>query len=233
MVTREILNSYTATALRKEISKTNIRGYSKMTKKELIDVMMKNKERFSHMKQQEFVAPKKTKRGTGTVGQAKKFMAGIQDKSKEVKKTADVKPKKETPKPKPVDKPTTQQNTEDEYTYIFLPPKGEPRVVPKSKSQNETKFLKETLGGSKMIIPIYQLFNEKLHGGPKAFYHSTRYVGEKLRKEDLPDWKHFDLIRRLSKENKAKFSLFASETDNGIIRMTKSQYNKSRTTFRF
>ena len=50
MVTREILNSHPITNLKKEISKTNIRGYSKMTKAQLVDVMMKNKERFGHIK---------------------------------------------------------------------------------------------------------------------------------------------------------------------------------------
>ena len=32
MITREILNSHTVSTLRKEISKSNIKGYSKMTK---------------------------------------------------------------------------------------------------------------------------------------------------------------------------------------------------------
>ncbi len=50
MVTRDILHSHPITNLRKEISKTNIKGYSKMTKAQLVDVMMKNKERFGHIK---------------------------------------------------------------------------------------------------------------------------------------------------------------------------------------
>tara|TARA_R110001632_G_scaffold229441_1_gene365567 strand:- start:6508 stop:7137 length:630 start_codon:yes stop_codon:yes gene_type:complete len=58
MPTREILNSHTAPTLRKEISKTNIKGYSKMTKPELIDIMMKNSERFQHIKKKD-KAPKK------------------------------------------------------------------------------------------------------------------------------------------------------------------------------
>ena len=49
-VTRDILNSHPISNLRKEIAKTNIRGYSKMTKAQLVDVMMKHKERFSHIK---------------------------------------------------------------------------------------------------------------------------------------------------------------------------------------
>jgi len=49
-VTREILNSHPIGNLKKEIAKTNIRGYSKMKKSELVDVMIKNKERFGHIK---------------------------------------------------------------------------------------------------------------------------------------------------------------------------------------
>jgi len=50
MLTKEILNSHPATTLKKEISKTNIKGYSKLKKGELVELMMKNKERFSHIK---------------------------------------------------------------------------------------------------------------------------------------------------------------------------------------
>ena len=70
MLTREILDSHPATTLKKEISKTNIKGYSKMTKKQLLDVMMANKERFSHIKKKEYVPPKRTKKA-----EPKKVMA--------------------------------------------------------------------------------------------------------------------------------------------------------------
>lgn len=62
MVTREILDSHPASTLKKEISKTNIKGYSKMKKKQLIDVMMANKERFGHIKKKEYAPPKRTKK---------------------------------------------------------------------------------------------------------------------------------------------------------------------------
>ena len=63
MPTVEILNSHPISFLRKEISKTNIKGYSKMKKKELIELMMKNKDRFHHIAKKEAsvkvkVAPK-------------------------------------------------------------------------------------------------------------------------------------------------------------------------------
>lgn len=50
MVTREILESHPVSTLKKEIGKTNIRGYSKLGKKEIIDLMLENKERFDHIK---------------------------------------------------------------------------------------------------------------------------------------------------------------------------------------
>ena len=50
-----ILNSHPVSVLKKEISKTNIKGYSKMKKPELIVLMMKaeNKPRFKHIKMRE------------------------------------------------------------------------------------------------------------------------------------------------------------------------------------
>lgn len=53
MTTKEILNSHSVDTLRKEVSKANIKGYSKMKKKELIELMLKTPERFSHIKPKE------------------------------------------------------------------------------------------------------------------------------------------------------------------------------------
>ncbi len=47
---REILESHSASALKAEIRKSNIKGYSKMTKGELVNLMLKHKDRFSHIK---------------------------------------------------------------------------------------------------------------------------------------------------------------------------------------
>jgi len=46
----KILKSYTIGELRKEISKTGIKGYSKLKKPELIELMMQTPERFSNLK---------------------------------------------------------------------------------------------------------------------------------------------------------------------------------------
>jgi hypothetical protein len=55
MPTTAILNSHPLTVLKKEVSKTNIKGYSKMKKAELIVLMMtsQNRPRFHHIKMRE------------------------------------------------------------------------------------------------------------------------------------------------------------------------------------
>jgi predicted ATP-dependent protease len=43
------LRSYSTKELKKEISATNIKGYSKMRREELIEFMVKHQERFKHL----------------------------------------------------------------------------------------------------------------------------------------------------------------------------------------
>lgn len=61
MPTIKILESHPVSVLKKEISKTNIKGYSKMKKSEIIDLMMKpeHKDRFHHI---EMAKPKLSKK---------------------------------------------------------------------------------------------------------------------------------------------------------------------------
>jgi len=51
MITKEILESHSVTVLKKELSKTNIKGYSKMKKSEVVALMLKpeHSQRFSHI----------------------------------------------------------------------------------------------------------------------------------------------------------------------------------------
>ena len=60
MVSREILNSHPVSVLKKEISKTNIKGYSKMKKNEVVDLMLspEHEGRFDHIE----IASSKKKR---------------------------------------------------------------------------------------------------------------------------------------------------------------------------
>jgi hypothetical protein len=50
MTSKNILQSHPMRNLKKEVSKTNIKGYSKMKKEEIINLMMKYQDRFKHIK---------------------------------------------------------------------------------------------------------------------------------------------------------------------------------------
>tara|TARA_R110001606_G_scaffold294818_1_gene442493 strand:- start:381 stop:740 length:360 start_codon:yes stop_codon:yes gene_type:complete len=45
-----ILKSHSVATLKKEISKSNVKGYSKMKKAEIIELMLEHKEKFGHIK---------------------------------------------------------------------------------------------------------------------------------------------------------------------------------------
>ena len=62
MVTKEILLSHPVKTLKSEVSKTNIKGYSKMKKDEIIELMLKYKSRFSHIKKRDQKPKEKQKK---------------------------------------------------------------------------------------------------------------------------------------------------------------------------
>lgn len=66
MITREILNSHPISTLRKEVSKYNkevaVRGYSKMKKSEVVELMMKHQDKFKHIKMNEKAPRKKAEK---------------------------------------------------------------------------------------------------------------------------------------------------------------------------
>ena len=90
---REIFNSHPVSVLKKEISKTNIKGYSKMKKGQIVDLMMKNKERFKHIKMAEKKAPAPAKKPTTPPPKKKKIKLNVLPKTP---------PKKAPPKAKKV-----------------------------------------------------------------------------------------------------------------------------------
>jgi len=59
MPTMELLKSHTLKELRKEVSKTNIKKYSKLNKMDLIELMIKkeNKDMFHHMETKTHTMP--------------------------------------------------------------------------------------------------------------------------------------------------------------------------------
>jgi len=99
---KNILNSYNTTELKRFISKTNIKGYSKLRKEELIELMLKNAERFNHIK----MKPAKPKKA-----QPKK----VEPKKEQPKK---VEPKKAVKKPVEPKKPN-EDSFINEYDTIY------------------------------------------------------------------------------------------------------------------
>jgi hypothetical protein len=140
MLTREILDSHPASTLKKEISKTNIKGYSKMTKKQLIDVMMANKERFGHIKKKEYVPPKRTapkKAEPPKKPAPKKVMA---------KPKPDTEPKRPSEPKRPQPKPDTEPKRPSEPKRPQPKPDTEPkrpsepkRPAPKKETDKERR----------------------------------------------------------------------------------------------
>ena len=88
-LTREILSSHPVAHLKKFISSTNIKGYSRMKKAEVIDLIMSNKSRFSHIKKHTPDMKIKPKKDDKVV----KFLDEIAHKNidEKVKKTIGVK----------------------------------------------------------------------------------------------------------------------------------------------
>ena len=61
MPTFEILNSHAVSTLKKEISKHNIKGYSKMKKADIIKLMIHHKDKFGHVVKKEKITKLKSK----------------------------------------------------------------------------------------------------------------------------------------------------------------------------
>ena len=82
-ITREILNSHPVSTLKKEVAKTNIKGYSKMKKAEVVELMMKNKDKFGHIRKKgEASAPaSKPKKPSGKAKETKKPESKISDET--------------------------------------------------------------------------------------------------------------------------------------------------------
>jgi hypothetical protein len=100
------LESHPVAVLKKEISKTNVKGYSKMKKAEVVSLMLKHKDRFNHIKHKsdsQKPAPKEKKPEPKEVPKEKKpikFKVTKIEEPKEKKKDPAPKEKKKDPAPK-------------------------------------------------------------------------------------------------------------------------------------
>ena len=61
MTTFEVFNSHAVSTLKKEISKHNIKGYSKMKKADVIKLMIHHKDKFGHIVKKEKITKLKSK----------------------------------------------------------------------------------------------------------------------------------------------------------------------------
>jgi len=94
---REIFNSHPVAVLKKEIAKTNIKGYSTMKKPQIVELMMKNKSRFSHIKMADkpvrgrTAKPQPSKKPTASEGKPaeKKEAPKLKGRAKALKEEAD------------------------------------------------------------------------------------------------------------------------------------------------
>ena len=130
MVTKEILMSHPVATLKKEVAKTNIRGYSKLKKAEIIDLMLKNKDKFGHIKKKgeaSAAAPKSPPKS-----QAQNLLAAYKPKAPA---TATVKNK-----PEP-----TFAETAAEYLAVLAAEKKRRGIKdkPKKKKKKDKKKKKE------------------------------------------------------------------------------------------
>lgn len=162
MPTNEILNSHSVSTLKKEISKTNIKGYSKMKKAEIISLMMKpeHSKRFSHIKMKDKTVikkePKKETPKKEEKPKAKLGESGIGKKRKREnkpikKKVIDVAmPKKEPKKePKKIPKITITEEEKPKYQVynkggkFFKPKEVKSKLPPIPKSNIKIRLPKK------------------------------------------------------------------------------------------
>jgi len=57
MLTSEHLKKYSVSVLKKEISKQNIKGYSKMKRADLVALMLENQDKFMYLKESSHIMP--------------------------------------------------------------------------------------------------------------------------------------------------------------------------------
>ena len=103
---KDILNSHSVSTLKKEISKTNIKGYSKMKKNEIVNLMLKNKDRFTHIKMNDKKSNQVVKKEKTKVEpkKMKKFIVKKKEEPAPKKMKKFIVKKKEEPAPKKMKK---------------------------------------------------------------------------------------------------------------------------------
>jgi hypothetical protein len=159
----DILNSHTITNLKKEISKTNIKGYSKMKKNEVIDLMLKNKSKFHHIKKYgEPVKKIVIKREPKEVKPIKKVV--IKREPKEVKPIKKVVIKREPKEVKPIKKVVIKREPKEVKPIKKVVIKREPKevkpikkvVIKKKVRKHAGDLIKEKMSAGNILKYLYK-----------------------------------------------------------------------------
>lgn len=196
---RGIFNSHSVTTLKKEISKTNLKGYSKMKKAEIVNLMMKHEDRFRHIKLNEKKsAPKKTEprkkivmtsfpksKGKQRVPNEEPAPATLQQavgsrpkpKPKKKKKLVIIK-KPEPPKPKAPQAPKPKEDETRDFNYWYSV----------SKKGNLNSFLNDVMDA------------KKESSGRKVGYRSVSSRWKKLIKKEKGEITRKDVMDFYNKE---------------------------------
>jgi hypothetical protein len=218
---KKILNSYSAAELKRFISKSNITGYSKMKKNDIMELMMRveHKHKFKNIKMKE---PKKK--------EPKKVEPKEEPKKVEPKETPKkVMPKKVEPKEKP-------KKVMPKFPYL-LPKKVEPKKVEPKKEMPKKVEPKEPLPKpvkvNPELKPLQTIVKELLkydRGDPvdfECYYGMTwflyLYVLQKHKNdcvwnEEISGEK--DLSKKIDEKNLFLFNLFGSKVGLNLASLT-------------
>jgi hypothetical protein len=154
---KSILESHTLANLRKEVSKTNVKNYSGLTKPLLIAKMMATPDRFKHIKSYVKTVKPRAK-------PQKMPVINLPDISERVKKTKDVKPKiQKDRKPRKEDNPKLSRSEKEDFNVGLK------------------DFMDELEKGLKM----YKLFDFLYEKDKRIIENSTHKNATPLSKEDM------------------------------------------------
>ena len=186
MITKEQLNTHTLKKLKQEISKTNLKGYSKLKKKELIALMMTEAANFNHL-------------GTHSMPDGTQMTGAIHDsKSKPTKKIIKKKAK-ESPPPKasPPPKPKLTKEEVKKKVKKVIKKRAEAKPEPKPEGKEKLDIEKVVDELSKQFInDRYQDYIEMYLDGRGSEERQLERASERVVSVI------FRIIKRTAKEKK-------------------------------
>jgi len=177
MITKEQLNIHSLKKLKQEISKTNLKGYSKLKKIDLIALMMTKPERFNHL-------------GTHSMPNGTQMTGATHDsKSKPTKKIIKKKAK-ESPPPKasPPPKPKLTKEEVKKKVKKVIKKRAEAKPEPKAEESDLGSLYKHGIGNASkaelgdMFDKLSQNVNkelEKMKTAKKDYFKVIKVRGGK------------------------------------------------------